>query len=232
VQPVTNQAPGGAGVGYSVGPHGQTFSQPITLRFHYSPEDIAGSNLEALAVATQKDDHIWYSFNSVSLDSIAGTVSISTTHFSLYSLYNKFKIAPDAAQINVNETQVLKVATVEKAPNDADTNDDLAPLGQAITYPNGSQVSWTINGASIGTLSDGDIAPKTGSSSTYTAPASTADMTVNPVAVTAQVDIPGPSKLYLISNIKVLGVRETSSTFKALPAPSYARPARRTGWIW
>ncbi len=206
IQPVINEAPGGAGVGFSFTPVGQTFSKPITLRFHYTADDIAGSNIHELAIATQKDDHIWYSFNTVSLDSIAGTASISTTHFSLYSLFEKFRITPEQAEIAVNATQALRVATVGNAPNDPDPNDDLAPLGPMITYQNGNEVSWTVNGLTIGTLDDGDVAPRSGSSTaTYTAPAATNGMSSNPVAVTAEVNIPGASKLYLISNITVLG---------------------------
>jgi hypothetical protein len=210
IQPVTNESPGGTGDGFSFTPVGQTFSQPVTLRFHYTASDIAGSNIHELAIATQKDDHIWYSFNTVSLDSIAGTLSISTTHFTLYSLLNKFRITPDAATIAVNATQALRVVMVGKAPNDPDPNDDLTPLNPLITYPNGNEVSWTVNGLTVGALDNGDVNPKSGSSTaTYTAPATTNDMTSNPAAVTAQVDILGASKLYLISNITVLGGDKT-----------------------
>ena len=209
IQPVTNEAPGGAGDGFSFTPVGQTFSQPVTLRFHYTASDIAGTNIYELAIATQKDDHIWYAFNTVNLDSIAGTVSISTTHFSLYSLFKKFRITPEEAEIAVNATQAVRVATVQKAP-DNDPNDEVTPLGVLVTYPNGNEVSWTVNGLTGGALDNGDVNPKSGSSTaTYTAPATTNDMTSNPAAVTAQVDIPGPSKLYLISNITVLGGDKT-----------------------
>jgi hypothetical protein len=205
IQPVTNEAPGGTGDGFSFTPAGQTFSQPVTLRFHYTAGDIAGTNIHELAIATQKDDHIWYSFNTVTLDSTAGTISISTTHFSLYSLFDKFKITPVEAEIAVNATQSVRVATVQ-IPTDNDPNDEVSPLGPLITYPNGNEVSWTVNGLTGGALDNGDVTPRSGSSTvTYTAPATTNDMTSNPAAVTAQVDIPGPSKLYLISNIKVLG---------------------------
>ena len=210
IQPVTNEAPGGTGDGFSFTPAGQTFNQPITLRFHYTANDIAGSNIHELAIATQKDDHIWYSFDTVNLDSIAGTISISTTHFSWYSLLDKIRITPEDATIAVNATQALRVVLVGKAPNDPDPNDDLTPLNPLITYPNGNEVRWTVNGLTVGALDNGDVNPKSGSSTaTYTAPATTNDMTSNPAAVTAQVDVAGASKLYLISNITVLGGDKT-----------------------
>ncbi len=156
-----------------------------------------------LAIATQKDDHIWYSFNTVNLDSAAGTVSISTTHFSLYSLFEKFRISPETAEIAVNASQALRVTTVQKAA-DNDPNDDLAPLDPMVTYPNGNEVTWTVNGLTIGTLDNGDVTPRSGSSTaTYTAPPTIDDMSSNPAAVTAEVNIPGSSKFYLISNITV-----------------------------
>ena len=46
IQPVTNQAPGGAGVGFYLTPHGQTFNQPVTLRFHFDSSLVAGGGIE------------------------------------------------------------------------------------------------------------------------------------------------------------------------------------------
>src|ERR1035437_7466150 len=204
IQPVTNEAPGGAGVGFSLTPNGQQFSQPVTLRFHYGDSDRAGTDINALAIATQKDDRIWYAFNTTTLDSAAGTLSGSTTHFSGYSLFNKFRIVPDHAQIKVNTSQALEVRFASDAPVDNDPNDDLTPLATFVTYPNASQVKWTVNGNTLGVTEDGLVSPTSGSSTTtYTAPSTTDAMSSNPAAVTAEVDLPGPSKLYLISNIKV-----------------------------
>src|SRR5438045_3130748 len=73
IQPVTNECPGGAGIGFSLTPNGQKFNQPVTLRFHYGSLDHAGSDIYALEVATQKDNRIWYGFKTMSLDSAAST---------------------------------------------------------------------------------------------------------------------------------------------------------------
>src|SRR5690242_13074401 len=51
IQPVTNEAPLGAGLSYSLTPHGQQFTKPATIRFHYTEEDVLGSDDLSLAVA-------------------------------------------------------------------------------------------------------------------------------------------------------------------------------------
>ena len=115
IQPITNQAPLGAGVGFDLSPSGQKFNIPITLRFHYDDSDRAGTDIKALAVATQKDDHIWYSFNTTNLDEAAGTLSISTKHFSTYSLYESLRLIPYHSEIARNATELLAVVFVPKA---------------------------------------------------------------------------------------------------------------------
>ena len=218
IQPGTNEAPAGVGTAYSLTPNGQKFSLPVMLRFHYDSIDRAVTDIQALTIATQKDNHIWYAFNTRTLDSAAGTLSVSTTHFSWYSVLEYFKILPSEADINVNATQQLRVTFDPLAPVDDDPNDDLSPLNSVTTYPNGDEVSWSVNGNAGGNQNTGTVAPATGSSTaTYTAPASTKNMKPNPAAVIATVNLPGnnqffktPKKLYLISNIKVLGEPKVS----------------------
>ena len=135
IQPVTNECLGGAGVGYSLTPNGQTFNQPVTLRFHYDDSDRAGTDIHALEVATQRDDRIWYGFKSMNLDSAASTLSVLTSHFSLYSLLERFSIDPWAADVEVNKTQGLTVKFVSHA-TPADANDELVPLTSTVTYRN------------------------------------------------------------------------------------------------
>jgi hypothetical protein len=211
IQPGTNEAPLGIGAGFSLTPNGQKFDKPITLRFHFAQADLAGTDINVLTVATQKDDHIWYAFNNITLDSAAGTISITTSHFSWYTILEYFHIVPTQATIKVNNTQALRVDFVPIASKDNDATDDLSPLNSPDIYANGDQVSWTINGNLQANQSDGKVSPSSASSkTTYTAPASTKNMSTNPVSVTALVSLPGNNqffktakKLYLISNIKV-----------------------------
>ncbi|MEI8134818.1 MAG: hypothetical protein WCH46_07035 [bacterium] len=205
IQPVTNEAPLAAGVGFSLLPNGLKFSIPVTLRFHYDDADGSGSDINAMTVATQEDDRIWYAFNSVTRDALSKTVSISTTHFSAYSLMDFFRISPIESSIAINKTLSLEVVFVSKAKNDKDPNDNMTPLANYQVFTNGAQVSWSVNGTTGGNQNVGVVAPSSGSSTvTYTAPASIATMNANPAAVTATVDVPGEGKYSLISRIKVL----------------------------
>ncbi len=205
IQPISNTSPGGVGLSYYLSPHGQQFNQPITIRFHYDSTDVLGTSVYALGIAYQKADNIWYSFNDAITDSLAGTESITTTHFSGYSMYKTLFISPKNAEIAVETATSLKVISVKKA-TDPDPNDELCPLLDVSDYAAPSQVSWTVNGNLQGNQNDGTVSPASGSiSTTYTAPSSTSTMSSNPAMVGATVNVPGASKVYLISNVKVVG---------------------------
>jgi hypothetical protein len=212
IQPVTNEAPQGAGVGYSITPHGLTFSQPVTLRFHCGDSDRAGTDIKALRIATQKNDRIWYSFNTVTSDSAAGTVSVTTSHFSLFAMYQSLRVIPYHSEIKVKETELLAVVFVERANVDNDPLDDAFPLGYYVIYSVPSQITWRINGGLMGNQDDGFVVPDNNTSTAiYTAPSTIRRMSSNPVAVTAVVDIPGSAKFELTSSITVIGAEPSVS---------------------
>ena len=210
IQPFTNQTPGGAGVSYSLKPDGQQFNQPVTVRFHYDSIDIIGTDIHAFGIAYQKPDNIWYSFINTVLDEAAATMSISTSHFSVYSLYKNFRTTPLEETIDESSSIAVKVQKVEvgeSVPTTGGDDDELVSLGTLQDYDQPSQVSWTLNGNLQGNQNDGTISPTTNSiSTTYSSPASTSNMSSNPAAVTAEVSgvsLAGASKIYLTSNIKV-----------------------------
>ena len=64
ITPITNQAPGGVGVAYRLGPDGTAFSAPVKLTFKYGDADTAGSEALALKVATQNADGSWGALNA------------------------------------------------------------------------------------------------------------------------------------------------------------------------
>jgi hypothetical protein len=212
IQSGTNEAPLGSGVAYSLSPNGLKFSTPITLVFHYTESDRIGTDVEALTVATQKDDRIWYAFHTKTLDTAAKKLSVQTTHFSWYTVLDWFRIFPLSSDVNINSNQDVRVMFLPlTAKNGNDPYDPDSPLNPANIYTNGDQVSWSINGLSPADSRDGRISPAAGSSTaTYTAPQSVKNMNGNPAAVTALVNLPGnnqffsaPKKLYLTSNITV-----------------------------
>jgi hypothetical protein len=201
IQRITNETPLGSGLGFELLPTGQTFTVPITLRFHYDSTDLLGTDTKALAVATQKNNRIWYRLETPALDPIAKTLSITTTHFSAYNMYHSLRLIPYHDEIAVSKTSLVAVVFVVEGEAD-ETGFPLSPYA---FYSVPSQISWSVNGSPMGTPQNGTLTRTPNvSSATYTAPATTASMTSNPVAVTAEVTIPGNGTMSFISNIKVL----------------------------
>jgi hypothetical protein len=205
IQPITNEASLGAGLGFSLSPNGQQFTQPVTLLFHYNANDLQGTDVKALRVAVQKADHIWYVLDNPVLDASAGTLSVSTTHFSDYGIVDLLWLDPAYATIAVKQTKQLNLEMLKKA-EDSDPSDNVTPL-RYVPYPIVDEVSWSVNGNDGGNPNDGTVAPASNSATTtYTAPASITGMSSNPVAVTATLFHPAiPEKILMSSNITVTG---------------------------
>jgi len=94
IQPLTNQCPAGKGNAFRLLPHGTTFSKPVSITFHYDYTDISGSASELLRIAYQDDKGIWQSPPVKSLDTTASKVTIETTHFSDWALFQAMYIYP------------------------------------------------------------------------------------------------------------------------------------------
>src|SRR5207244_7462308 len=120
--------------------------------------DLSGSAAKALAVATQKDDRVWNAFNNPILDTTARTLSISSSHFSMYALCHDLWLTPASATIKINESQKLEVKQW-KVTNLGTTNNPIIVIDGDMTYPQGDQVSWIINGKILGSQADGVVRP-------------------------------------------------------------------------
>lgn len=201
IQPITNETPLGAGLGFDLLPNGQKFNTPVTVRFHYASNDLAGSDVKALRIATQTTDRIWHRFASYNLDTIKKEISVTTTHFSPYNMYNDLRVIPYFDKIAVSEEVLVAVVFVTEG-TEADATG--YPLSPYVLYSTPSQIRWSVNGTPNGSPQNGLVSPTTGvSSATYTAPAKTGGMTSNPVAVTAEVTTPASGTMILISNVTV-----------------------------
>lgn len=227
IQPVTNTTPGGAGEGYDLSPDGQQFALPITLRFHYDSLDMEGTSFLAFGIAYQKKDHVWSSFNSAVVDSIAGTESITTSHFTVHNLYRRIYVIPVSAKIDVGNTIALKVQQVTFVPDpNQDPNQDDQLIAGLVDFTRPAQIMWFVNGNAGGNSNDGTISPVSNSfTTTYTAPSTTVNMSSNPVAVRARLSgIPGAAalKLYLNSSIKVRSSYFVQIGFSGTQIPAYA----------
>jgi hypothetical protein len=139
VQAITNNAPGGLGNGYRLGPNGMQFSTPVTLQFKYPGDSVQVPEL--LRVAFQDTDHIWYALPDYSVDSTTGTVSANVSHFTDYIDFEEVSIYPPSARVWVNQTVDLYLL-------EAMTLDNVS-RPQPVYRVTGDQIAWSASSGSV-----------------------------------------------------------------------------------
>lgn len=172
VQAITNNAPGGLGTAYRLGPSGMHFSSPVTLRFIYPTDSVQVPEL--LGVAFQDTDNIWYAMPDYTVDSTTHTVSAPVTHFSDWVDFERVRIIPRQGTLWVNQT--LLVELLEYVPEEA-------PQPQPIYRVTNEQVAWS---ASAGTISRSSQVSLGDLAALYRAPSSIP--AGNPVQIRATVN--------------------------------------------
>ncbi|MCY7319243.1 MAG: hypothetical protein LH617_11055 [Ramlibacter sp.] len=200
IQPQTNLAHGRRGAAYRLTPEGQTFLKPVTLSFGYTDQDVQGTAAGALGAAFQTGTGHWQWVGDATVDTAARTVSVASTHFSVWSAVAGIQLVPARKTVKVSQIVALQVVACYPAKEVA----GLTPLGYACDVegpaPLARAKEWSVNGrpggGAFGTVS-GD-----GLSATYTAPQF--EPTPNIVAVSAALDGPN-GRLLLVSNITVVG---------------------------
>jgi hypothetical protein len=179
IQPITNQAPGGVGNAYRLGPDGQTFSTPVSISLHYSSADLAGTGTDVLSLAYQDAQGRWAVYKSVTLDTTGQTLMVSSGHFSDWALFAQVSLEPPAARIATGQTQTLSLLSCGLY----DAGDPQIALAVACEPLDNSNV-WSANGVPDGNSSVGTIVTPGSadlSSAIYTAPGTIP--AANPVAV-------------------------------------------------
>ncbi|WP_207503598.1 hypothetical protein [Telluribacter humicola] len=146
VQPISNHCPAGTGQAFRLTPHGINFAKPATITFQYNEDDVNGSHPALLRIAYQNDKGIWQSPTVKSIDTTAHTVTVQTTHFSDWGLFQKMFINPYNSFLNPGDKVHLKVfQTMESEFED----DLIVPL--PILIPTKYIEKWALSGE--GTLS-------------------------------------------------------------------------------
>lgn len=210
IQPLTDTAQGGVGSGYRLTPEGQVFNQPVELTFEYDDTDLEGSDPEALDVATQITGGYWQWIEGAVVDEGNRTVTLTTTHFSDWSLVTGYKIKPLSASVKGGLTVSLEVVFCHTQDPEPDPNggDELAYLGLTCDSNKSYPVSnWSVNGVAGGNGTIGTVSGN-GATATYTAP--NEPPTPNTVTVSADVNAKSlktgkPVKTVVISNITITG---------------------------
>ena len=204
IQPVVNEVPVGLYNSYSLTPNGQQFQKPVTLLFHYNDQDLDTTDPAGLTVAYQAADQTWEAFTDVSVDTMNKTVSVQSTHFTIFDLLPDIRISPEEAIIGVGKTLHLD----QQVHFDANP---YASLPVFVRYtsswddikdgPAENTTAWAVNNIKGGSKSIGTITTSHESSATYTAP----DKVPSPNTVWVTVTkVYGKAKIILRSKIRIV----------------------------
>ena len=205
IQPITNTAWGGKGDGYRLTPDGLTFALPVGLAFALTEGDLAGSAPAFADVATQDAQGFWFILKNRTWDEPTSTLTVSTSHFSDYSLIEGVQIRPARATVQTGGHVALMVEFCQRESVSDDAGDDLVALViscDSELVPLGTFTDWSVNGVVGGSGAHGTVAPGASDHvASYTAPPEIPSP--NPVAVSVLATYQSRSEL-LVSNITVV----------------------------
>jgi hypothetical protein len=195
VQPITNKLESGLGKAYRITPHIPHFNKPVTITFSYTQADIVGTAPEVFAIGYQNTAGGWLYKKNVQLNKVNKTISITTTHFSDWALFEKILLTPEEVRLKLDGNKIQKFTIMAAASFDLDPNDMVDPIISAPYELNSELVTgWTITNPAIGSF------VKAGSNATFTA----AKEGAGTVEATIALPNSGASQLKLIGQIIVL----------------------------
>lgn len=215
IQPVTNEAPGGIGLSYHLMPDGTKFATPVTLTYHYTDKEINGTLPYLLYIAYQDSLLQWKAdYKNRNVDTIAKTVSLGISHFSIWSLGDNLvlNLTPPQEELYENETREIRAVVVSRSVASGSAADELPPLPQESQLSNEAVINWKVNGAIGGNAQNGTINGN-GSTVTYKAPSVVERERAVQVAVELNYSISffnngrlvsSTNRLILFKNIKLL----------------------------
>jgi hypothetical protein len=197
IQPISNEAPGGAGGAYRLGPEGQEFAAPAQLSLRYDG-DLSGTLADSAGVAYQDAQHVWRVLKASSLNRTAKTVTVSTSHLSDWSFVQEFALEPSNAQVHVGNSLGLTLASCSWIDEDELTRlvGGCAPATGDVTAS-----AWAVDGVAGGNATTGTVAASGDDGGTFTAPAQ--KPTPNVVAVSATLG-QGSSQGRVVSNLTIV----------------------------
>jgi len=220
VQAVTQTAPNGVGHAYKFLPDGIQFKKPVTLKFHYTADDLAATLGDLMGIAFQDTIGGWWRVNNFTNDTVSKIISAPIKHFTAYTAFDILFINPPGEVLRINKSLDLKVDII------ASDDDDLTKLGAneeelVPLIKVGKKIVWSANGVANGNSSFGTLTAVS-LAATYKAPAKVPAQ--NPVLVSAQVQTKFKyhgkifDKTLLASTIKIidgenylLEIRETET---------------------
>jgi hypothetical protein len=219
VQPISNNAPGGVGLGYRLTPSDLRFKVPVELRLAYSDSNAMGGSSELLGLAVQDAQGQWIARKSVKLvtgamqtmvpavvpaNGASKTVGVSTKGLGDWTLYWAFWLSPIAASIKVGASQGLTLVTCLKRDENGELLEEEQIMKTCRSDPQFRAEEWSVNNTNGGDIFLGTVKGDA-SKGIYIAPSKLSD-TTRDFTVSALVTIPtkaGSVKRKAISNVTV-----------------------------
>ena len=209
IQPITNEIPIGLYNGYSLTPNGQQFQTPVTLEFRYNDLDLDTVDAAGLTVAYQNADQTWEAFTDVAVDTINKTVSVQSTHFTVFDLLPDIRISPEQAIVPVGKNLSIyrqihwQADRNSQIPSFVRLTDNWENTGER---SGSSQPEWAVNNIKGGNSTIGYIVPQISDAdynlpAVYRAPTKVPSPSTVWVTCTEQL---GASKIILRSKITIV----------------------------
>ncbi|MEC5385278.1 hypothetical protein VVD49_06060 [Uliginosibacterium sp. H3] len=196
IREITNEAHGAAGRAWRITPEGLHSAVPMTLTFRYSDDDLRDTSAGALSIAYQDDQQVWHVYNTPQRNAVTKTLSVSTTHFSDWSVITGARLLPMTGMLKVGESLNLRVRYCHYSFGEDGSMSRVVDCDQNASV-NQSLHNWSATAGSVTPASD-----RTQGSAVYTAPASKPAR--NPVAVSVAYTPPlSSAQEILVSNIEI-----------------------------
>ena len=164
IQRIENTLQESQGPAYRLLPEGVKFLKPVTIRFSY-----ASINMPAklLSLAYQDEDGYYHLMNKTERNTTDKTLSVQTTHFSDWSIFNFVGVTPNAATLakgkTVEFTLFQSPLAVGESPT-IDESDILSPL----PYTPANNIDWYKSPGGVG-----GVLVSSGATAQFTAPGTT-----------------------------------------------------------
>lgn len=197
IQPISNQLPDGIGQAYRILPHGDQFSKPVSIVFHYKAEDTLNTLAQFLDVACQDEKGSWQALSNTTVNRAQRTLTVTTTHFSDWGYFKSLTLTPAEKIVNTEEEVALKVTTrfPYVDPDDQPKGEATTPVYTAPRELRPDEIKgWTYQGEGI--------LVSRGAQAFYTAPKKVP--AANPEAIVANIQMHRKGQFMLFSNMTVV----------------------------
>ncbi|HUJ58214.1 MAG TPA: hypothetical protein VLX92_06970 [Kofleriaceae bacterium] len=186
IQPITNTTFAPLGAGYRLAPSDLAFAAPVTLRFSYTDDELAGTDPEAMTIAGQDPAGFWHGRGDTALDAGGHTVSLDVSGFAVASTAVTARLAPDApatadwtrtftvrvtpttATVALGKTATFEVHECFKLDAYGNLATEDVIMRRCVDAPPGARIEWSVNEDSSAGMAGTVVG--NGASAKYTAP--------------------------------------------------------------